>query len=396
MKIKDSYLFFNLNTKIKYIIIILFFASSIFEIINKGKNNSAYKNYIKYINDCRNNKKYNRKSILKETPFISICLPTYNMEKYVKKVAMSIINQSFQEFEIIFINDNSKDKTAIILEQLQLIDNRIKIINHNKNLGVYASRVDGIINSKGKFLILMDPDDMLLNPNLLENLYDYYLKYNLDMIEYTVFHYEEKKNFLFIDKKYYHFHHLDKNIIYQPELSDIIAYDSKEKKYTSVRCHPIWNKIIRKEVLLKTINYIGKDYYRKFFITAEDTLINVINFQFALNYSNIDYPGYMYNIRETSMTHGKRSKQKKILFSYNYFLYLRKFFKLIKDFKRDRKIFFYELKATSWFFFQLKKLDKNKEKEVIKFYQEVKEDKNISQNFKEYIIELLKEKNFKL
>lgn len=391
MKIKDLYLFFNLNRKIKYtIILLIFLISNAYKIIIKGKNISTYQNYINYINDCRNNKKYNRKSIIKEKPFISICLPTYNMEKYIKKGVMSIINQSFQEFEIIFINDNSNDKTAIILEQLQLSDNRIKIINHNKNLGVYASRVDGIINSKGKFLILMDPDDMLLNPNLLENLYEYYLKYNLDMIEYTVFFYEEKNNYLYIEKKYYHFHHLDKNIIYQPELSDIIVYNSKKKNYTSVRCRPIWNKIIRKEVLLKTINYIGKDYYREFFITAEDTLINVLNFQFALNYSNIDYPGYMYSLRETSMTHGERSKQKMVLFSYNYFLYLKKFFKLIKDFKRDKQIFFYELKATDYFLFQLRKLDKNKEKEVIKFYQEIKEDKNISQNFKEYIIELLK------
>ena len=93
-------------------------------------------------------------------------------------------------------------------------------------------------------------------------------------------------------------------------------------------CASLRNKIIRKDVLLKTFNFIGRDYYKKYFITAEDTLINIIIFEFANNYSNINYPGYMYNIRETSMTHGTKSKEHMILFNYNYLLYIKKIFKL--------------------------------------------------------------------
>ena len=312
------------------------------------------------------------------------------MEKYIKKAVISIINQTFQDFEIIIVNDFSNDKTKFILEQLQLNDNRIKIINHYKNSGVYTSRVDGILNSKGNFIILMDPDDMILNPNLFENIYNYNLNYNLDMIEFTILHYEEKKKYLYIKKDKNHFHNYSKKIVYQPELSDLLFYDLNTNNYSSVRCRAVWNKIIRKEVLLKTVNYIGKDYYKEFFITAEDTLINILNYQFAKNYSNINYPGYMYNIREISMTHGKRSKQKQILYCYNYLLYFKKLFSLIKDFKKDRNFLFYELKEINFLLLQLKNLDKNKELEIIKFYKEIKEDKNISKNFNEYIIELLK------
>ena len=90
------------------------------------------------------------------------------MENYIEKSILSILNQSFQDFEIIVVNDFSKDKTLdIVMEKIKL-DNRIKIINHSKNRCSYASRVDGALNSRGKFLILMDSDDMLLNPNLLE------------------------------------------------------------------------------------------------------------------------------------------------------------------------------------------------------------------------------------
>ena len=55
---------------------------------------------------------------------------------------------------------------------------------------------------------------------------------------------------------------------------------------------------------METFNYIGKDYYKKFFTTAEDTIINLISLHFANNYSNTNSPGYMYNVREESMTHG--------------------------------------------------------------------------------------------
>ena len=159
----------------------------------------------------------------------------------------------------------------------------------------------------------MDPDDMLLNPKLLDKLYKYNLKYNLDIIEFTVFCYIEKKSELKIIDKYYHFHNYSYNIINQPELSNLLYKNTLTNKYSTVQCRIIWNKIIKKGVLLKALRYIGKDYYKKFFITAEDTIINLMCFQFAENYSNIDVPGYMYNIREISMTHGKSDKKKKFI-----------------------------------------------------------------------------------
>ena len=98
-------------------------------------------------------------------------------------------------------------------------------------------------------------------------------------------------------------------------------YIPNTKNYSSVICTSSRNKIFRKEILLKTINYIGKDYYNEFVITAEDTVISIISYQFANNYSNINFPGYMYNIREISATHGEKDVNQKILFNYNYLLY---------------------------------------------------------------------------
>ena len=163
------------------------------------------------------------------------------MEKYLERCLLSIINQSFQNFEIIIVNDNSKDNSQKILQQFQLEDKRIKIINHSQNLGVYSSRVDAVLNAKGKYIILMDPDDMFLNPNLFEKLFNINLKLNLDIIEFTVKYQEDGKNNIFKPESHElnHYHDYGKNIIYQPELSNIIFYIPKTKKYSSIICRTI-------------------------------------------------------------------------------------------------------------------------------------------------------------
>lgn len=327
----------------------------------------------------------------KEQPFFSICLAAYNMEQFIESTLLSIINQSFQDLEIILVDDCSKDKTLNILEKFKL-DDRIKIIKHSRNLGLYASRVDGVTNSKGKFIILMDPDDMLLNPDILYILYNYYLKFNLDIIEYKTLasKYKSKKLFIYDDKL--HYHHYPKKIIYQPELSDLLFYYPGTKNYSEILCKNIWNQMIRKEVLIKTINYLGKDYYRELVITAEDTLFNIINRHFANNYSNINYYGYMYNIREKSITHGAHDKNHYILFFSNYLLYNKKLYTFIRDFNKDRNFLYYELKKrTIYPLKELVKLNQSKKVEVNSFYQEVLEDKNISTSFKEFLIQCLKE-----
>lgn len=344
--------------------------------------------YKKYVSDCYKLKKYKRKNINNKLPYFCICLPTYNMEKYIRSTILSILNQSFQDFEIVIVNDYSNDNTLNIINEIK--NSKIKIINHSKNLGLYASRVDGILNSSGKYIILMDPDDLLLNPNLLEFLYNYNLEHNLDIIEFTKFCYLEKKKYLYKDKRFYHYHNFSDKIINQPQLSDLVFYIPNTKKYSKIICPASGNKIFKREILLKTVNYIGKDYYKKFFITADDTLISLVSYQFANNYSNINYPGYMYNIREKSMTHGKKNIKQKILFDYNYLLFNKKLYQLIKDFNKDINFLFYDLKRTNPLLLELKKLSSKLKSEVNDFYKEIGKNNNISMEFNDYLI-LLKE-----
>ena len=88
------------------------------------------------------------------------------MQDYIERNLLSIINQSFQNFEIIIVNDGSDDETKNIVNRIQSTDKRIKLLSHSKSLGVYRSRIEAISNSKSEYILIMDPDDMYLNENL--------------------------------------------------------------------------------------------------------------------------------------------------------------------------------------------------------------------------------------
>ena len=212
-----------------------------------------------FINDCYNSKIYNTKFIAfnKTNPYLTICLPAYNMEKYITKSLLSIINQSFHDFEIIIVNDNSDDDTEKNIQFLQSKDKRIRIIKHFKNLGVYCSRINAALNAKSEFVIFMDPDDMFLNPYLFAELYNYNNKYNLDMTEFSVYHQKEgkKKIYFPIYHELNHYHNFKELFIYQPELSNLIFYNPNKKSYSSIICRTIWNKMIRKSIIINSINF---------------------------------------------------------------------------------------------------------------------------------------------
>ena len=116
------------------------------------KNLFDFTPYIKYVNDCKKSIIYDRNNrFTKEHPYISICMSVYNNQEYVEKSLISIINQSFQNFEIIIVNDASEDETENIIKGIQSNDNRIKLLSHTKKLGVYGSRIETLFNSKSEY-----------------------------------------------------------------------------------------------------------------------------------------------------------------------------------------------------------------------------------------------------
>ena len=364
-----------------YIIIIIF-------LLINFKNIYNIRIYKSYINLCKKLiELYFREKKLLKSPYFSICISLYNMEKYIEASLLSVLNQSFRNFEIIIINDYSTDNSGKIIERFKNND-KIQIINHEKNLGVYKSRIDSVFNAKGKYIIFLDPDDLFSNHNLLKELYNFNLIYNLDIIEYSIILQIEKENKLYYPKDSHtnHFHFFNKKIISHPELSNILFFSNN--KYTNIFCRCLWNKMVRKDILYKTINFLGEKVYNiDHFDFAEDTIINILNFQFASNYSNLNLYGYMYNVRSDSMSHsneGQKEGQLKMANNIVYFYQL--FYEYIKYFNKDINYLYYDLKYFDYYFKYIKDSNTSafQKRQIKKLYSNIIEEKNISNKFREY------------
>ena len=123
------------------------------------------------------------------------------------------------------------------------------------------------------------------------------LTFNI-VIEFLVFHQYEGRNKINYPRNdnERHYHKFGKDIIYQPELSNILFYLPGTNKFSSLICRNIWNKLIRKDIFIQINNYLGKDYYHKFIISTDDMLMNIISYQFAMNYTNKNIYGYLFLI----------------------------------------------------------------------------------------------------
>lgn len=93
---------------------------------------------------------------------VSIIVPVYNSEKYLDKCILSLLNQTYEDIEIILIDDKSNDKSINILEQYQeMFKDKIKVLKNEKNSGAAASRNKGLDIATGEYVIFIDSDDYL-------------------------------------------------------------------------------------------------------------------------------------------------------------------------------------------------------------------------------------------
>ena len=141
-----------------------------------NKKNEKYRNHT-----IENNANLNPENYIKPNiPECSVIIPTFNRPKLLSEAIYSVLNQTFQNFEIIVVNDAGEDVSDIINS---FNDSRIKYIIHKDNKGISAARNTGISNSSGKYISYLDDDDLLL-PHHLKTLHDF-LNYSEFKAAYT-------------------------------------------------------------------------------------------------------------------------------------------------------------------------------------------------------------------
>ena len=327
------------KTKTIFIIIIILF-EMLSLIYNPNKINFEKKELKKeilkaeqYYKICQNEiilkKNRNKKFKENENPKISIISTIYNKERYILRFLRSIQNQSYENIEIILIDDFSEDNSIKRIENIKKEDERIILLKNKKNKGTLISRNLGIFLSKGKYVIIPDSDDILLKDLVIqclnlaeENSYNI-IRFQTLLDNFEIF----KKNKI---------NYLLTKTIYQPKLSSFMFYGSNHLEIVD----PIINnKFILRNTLIYALNYINKYYLNQNMVFYEDALLNFILCKISKSLHFTKKIGYFYFTTPNSITriHSKNDINiNKILKSF--FLFLRFIIENTKNTKYEKNM----------------------------------------------------------
>ena len=217
--------------------------------------------------------------IKKRNPKISLIITIYNQESFLKYAYFYIQKQELKDIEIIFVDDASSDNSSKLIYSLMKYDKRIIYIKNKINKGAFYSRNEGILLSKGKYILIHDPDDLLLN-NILIKSYEIAEYYNLDILQFYVIRGSFDKNKIWKRNKY------KSGILYSEEVKNVFFFSVTRT---------LWDKLIKREIFVKSINSMSKEFQKeKYIVHSDDTIFWGIICS-TNSYGFLEQIGYFYN-----------------------------------------------------------------------------------------------------
>jgi glycosyltransferase involved in cell wall biosynthesis len=167
-------------------------------------------------------------------PLISVIIPVYNVEPYIHQCLDSVVNQTYENLEIILVDDGSKDNSGKICDEYALGDKRIVVI-HQENAGLGMARNTGLNICTGKYLTFVDSDDYI-DADMIQALFEGLCFYGSDMASC---YYKKKLLLAGYSKEDYQF-------------KDCLIYEDEEKLLfdllTDYLPHMVWAKLFKREI----------------------------------------------------------------------------------------------------------------------------------------------------
>lgn len=167
--------------------------------------------------------------------YFSVIIPVYNVEKYLRECVDSILSQSFKEFEVILVDDGSKDSSGIICDEYAVKDSRVKVI-HKENGGQSTARNAGFKEAQGKYIFFIDSDDFVVYNTFFEDIKNCNNE-GADIVAYRYRKYFSKENIKSVGTKFLKTNY--QNIT--DCLSDLVQTDT-----FFCSC---WTKIVKRDLL---------------------------------------------------------------------------------------------------------------------------------------------------
>lgn len=307
---------------------------------------------------------------------LSIIVPNYNNEKYLKRSLECLINQTYKNIEIIVVNDGSKGKSDEIVEKYQKQDKRIKYIKHDVNKGLFQARLTGAENATGDYITFLDADDYT-SIDFYRTLMRNAIKNNSDIvIGKTVLEYDSGK------KIEYNLFNMNFKELNGKEC--IEEYFKQEGLNFS--WHTIWNKIYSMEIWKKAEQHYKK--INKRLIMTEDFAFSTVLFYYANKITKTENDNIFYCQHEETSTSVKDINYNKVENNINdlktSFTFIEEFLKEVKIYDTYREQFFkwkhlYSLQHRNYIN-EAKKLSKTEKKELNVKMDEFYKDKEKLEN----------------
>lgn len=215
---------------------------------------------------------------------ISIIIPVYNTEKYLKRCLDSVIKQTYKNIEIIVVNDCSPGNAEEIVHTYMKDDNRIKYVTYEKNKGLFCARLKGAEIATGDYIAFIDSDDYV-TIDFYNCLIKNAVRNNSDIIiGKTIF--EKSKEERYINNLH------DCCFLFDELIGEEIRNKYFDQKGLCFSWHTVWNKIYRKDLWDKCSPYYEK--ITEHLIMTEDIAFSTLLFYYANKVTNIQNEGYFY------------------------------------------------------------------------------------------------------
>ena len=218
-------------------------------------------------------------------PLISIILPAYNKKNQIIKSIRSIQHQTFKNIEIIIVDDLSTENSTDVYNHLLENDNRIRVLYHLKHMGIFKTRIDGFLYSRGPYILHFNPGDLFADNFVLEDVYNLIIKYNLDSVRFAFTQYKDKINNEYTTKTYFYTNE-DLKIKYEK------AEGNQNKK--SFEYETIFNRLIRANVISKSLDTVDSFIINAYKNIKPDIWWNVLIDNVGNGQVAINRIGYLY------------------------------------------------------------------------------------------------------
>lgn len=226
----------------------------------------------------------------------SIIVTVYNIELYLEECINSILRQTYEDFELILVDDGSTDRSGNICDYYAKIDNRITVI-HKKNGGATSARNDGIEQAQGEYSVYVDGDDWI-EPDELMQICKIVKEYAVDLVEFGFYKEYEglaEQRHASLDEGYY-----DSTLLWD----EVRHLMNTRPCFIRALEGTIWSKAVRTDIFRKVEKNICPQ------ITWGEDVLAIIELLHAVENIYVTYkPFYHYKVRPNSMMHKERNSQ---------------------------------------------------------------------------------------